>query len=99
MKLCILALFLVPCISYSIEENFEIYSFRSNYREYKIGDVAPEVNFTHGYEIKNWSVRHLPAPKMGTFWSYLDGTYVLLKRSNHKIISAKSSDIFYHKLE
>jgi len=89
----------LPCIAFANDHNFDEHTFRSNYHEYSIGDKAPDINFTKDYNITSWRIRHLPAPKSGTFWSYMDGTYVLLRNSDHKIIDAKSSDIFYRHMK
>lgn len=80
------------------QRNYDLKNFTSNYHKYNIGDIAPDINFTPDYEIKAWRVRHLPMPQAGAFWSYMDGTYVMLRKSDRRIISAKSSDIFYPRM-
>lgn len=92
---CIIA---APFFVYATGNDYDVHSFRANYHTYKIGDVAPDINFTNDYVIDSWAIRHLPAPEANTFWSYMDGTYVLLRKSDHKIIAAKSSDIFYRRM-
>lgn len=76
-------------------DDFDVTSFKSDFKTYKVGDVAPDLFFTHDYIIRGWKVRHLPRPGKGFHWSWMNGTYVLLRESDHVITMAKSADIFY----
>jgi len=77
---------------------WRVSGFISDYHKYHIGDVAPDIYFTPEYNIKQWKIRHLPAPDVGMRWSYMYGTYVLLDEHSHKIVEAYDSDIFYRRM-
>ncbi|ATF95355.1 nickel/cobalt efflux protein RcnB (plasmid) [Cedecea neteri] len=98
-KLTALLFLLMSAVSYAKSSTlYDVDHFRANYHEYRIGDKAPDLLFSAGYNITAWKIRHLPAPSKNTFWSYMEGTYVLVDKHDHKISRAISSDIFYVKM-
>jgi Ni/Co efflux regulator RcnB len=95
----LLILLLTPVAYAQNSVSYDVDHFRANFHSYKIGDTAPDILFSEGYNITKWKIRHLPTPSQGKFWSYMDGTYVLIGYSDHKIARAMSSDIFYLKMK
>ncbi|AFJ46508.1 RcnB family protein [Shimwellia blattae] len=75
--------------------SFELKQTTEDFRVFKPGDVVPDLYLTKPYEITNWSQRHLPAPEADSFWTYMGGDYVLVSRTDKKVLRIMSGDIFY----
>lgn len=76
-------------------QSYELKEFSSDFKMYKIGDIAPEIYRSEPYNIKSWQLRHLPAPQAGSHWTYMGGNYVLITDAEGKILQAMAGDIFY----
>lgn len=76
-------------------QSYELKEFSSDFKMYKIGDIAPDIYRTEPYNIKSWQLRHLPAPQSGSHWTYMGGNYVLITDAEGKILQAMAGDIFY----
>lgn len=76
-------------------QSYELKEFSSDFKMYKIGDIAPDIYRTEPYNIKSWQLRHLPAPQAGSHWTYMGGNYVLITDAEGKILQAMAGDIFY----
>ncbi|WP_413733781.1 RcnB family protein [Sodalis sp. RH21] len=76
-------------------KSYEIQSFYVDSRQFKIGDVVPDVYRTKPYEIAEWNKRNLPAPQENSHWTYMGGNYVLITNDEGKILQAESGDIFF----
>jgi|GEM_PF-56777 Ni/Co efflux regulator RcnB len=72
----------------------DVQSFFIDSREFKIGDIVPDIYRTKPYEIVDWSARHLPPPEVGSHWTYMGGNYVLITDGEGKMLKAESGDIF-----
>ncbi|WP_413742262.1 RcnB family protein [Sodalis sp. RH15] len=75
--------------------SYEIQSFYLDSKQYKIGDIVPDLYRTKPYEIVQWNIRHLPAPEDGSHWTYMGGNYVLITNDEGKILKAETGDIFF----
>ncbi|XBS69324.1 RcnB family protein [Acerihabitans sp. KWT182] len=75
--------------------SYEIQSFYLDSKQYKIGDIVPDLYRTKPYEIVQWNIRNLPAPDEGTHWTYMGGNYVLITNDDGKIMKAETGDIFF----
>ncbi len=76
-------------------DSYEIKEFTSDFREFKIGDIVPDIYRTDPYAISQWQIRHLPAPEADSHWTYMGGNYVLITDAEGKILRAETGDIFY----
>ncbi len=75
--------------------SYEIQTFYVDSKQYKIGDIVPDLYRTKPYEIVQWNIRNLPAPDDGSHWTYMGGNYVLITNDDGKILKAESGDIFF----
>ncbi|WP_241898854.1 MULTISPECIES: RcnB family protein [unclassified Erwinia] len=78
------------------QNNFEVKTFFADYKKFTIGDIVPDLYRSKPYYIKDYKVRHLPAPQSDSHWTYMGGNYVLISDAEGKILRAKAGDIFYH---
>ena len=78
------------------KEPYEVTEFFSDSQRYTIGSEVPEKYRTKTYEITEWQKRHLPAPEADSHWTYMGGNYVLISKTDGKIIKVRSGDIFFH---
>ncbi|WP_213990808.1 RcnB family protein [Sodalis sp. dw_96] len=75
--------------------SYEIQSFYLDSKQYKLGDIVPDLYRTKPYEIVQWNIRNLPAPEEGSHWTYMGGNYVLITNDDGKILKAETGDIFF----
>jgi len=70
-------------------------TFNADFKNFKMGDIVPDIYRTDTYNIKQWQLRHLPAPGPDNHWTYMGGNYVLITNASGKILNALSGDIFF----
>ncbi|TKI06958.1 RcnB family protein [Martelella alba] len=75
--------------------SYELKSFYLDSKQYKIGDIVPDIYRSKPYEIVQWQLRHLPAPDAGSHWTYIAGNYVMITDDIGKILQVQSGDIFF----
>ncbi|QHM73870.1 RcnB family protein [Mixta intestinalis] len=76
-------------------KNYDVNEFFSDAQRYTVGDVVPDKYRSKPYEIVEWQKRHLPAPEIGSHWTYMGGNYVLITDGEGKIMQIKSGEIFF----
>ncbi|MFD1804265.1 RcnB family protein [Mixta tenebrionis] len=76
-------------------KNYDVNEFFSDAQRYSVGDLVPEKYRSKPYEIVEWQKRHLPAPEIGSHWTYMGGNYVLITDGEGKIMQIKSGEIFF----
>ncbi|WP_428944686.1 RcnB family protein [Pantoea sp. FN060301] len=70
-------------------------SFFADFKQFHIGDIAPESYRQPHYKIGEWQKRHLTPPEEGSHWTYMGGDYVLITDAEGKILKVLSGDIIY----
>jgi len=83
-----------PSPSAPAAQPHDLQSFYLDSREFKLGDVVPDLYRTKSYEITDWKTRHLPAPDLDSHWTYMGGNYVLITNADGKILKLEPGNIF-----
>lgn len=78
-------------------QKYEVKTFIADFTHFNIGDTVPAMYRTEEYNIKQWQLRHLPAPDAGSHWTYMGGNYVLIADADGKVLKAYDGEIFYHR--
>ncbi|WP_297198428.1 RcnB family protein [uncultured Pluralibacter sp.] len=78
-------------------QKYEVKTFIADFTHFNIGDTVPAMYRTEEYNIKQWQLRHLPAPDAGSHWTYMGGNYVLITDADGKVLKAYDGEIFYHR--
>ena len=78
-------------------QKYEVKTFLADFTRFNIGDAVPAMYRSAEYNIKQWQLRHLPAPDAGSHWTYMGGNYVLITDTDGKILKAYDGEIFYHR--
>ncbi|XTZ39764.1 RcnB family protein [Salmonella enterica] len=96
LLVCATSAFAVPQVATATgTQTYEVKEFVADFTRFTIGDTVPEMYRSDQYNIKQWQQRNLPAPDVGSHWTYMGGNYVLITDVDGKILKAFSGDIFY----
>lgn len=78
-----------------VKGKYDKTSFFADFKQFHIGDIAPESYRAPHYKIGEWKKRHLTPPEEGCHWTYMGGDYVLITDNEGKILKVLSGDIIY----
>nr|WP_235192642.1 RcnB family protein [Pantoea sp. IMH] len=78
-----------------VKGKYDKTSFFADFKQFHIGDIAPESYRAPHYKIGEWKKRHLTPPEEGSHWTYMGGDYVLITDNEGKILKVLSGDIIY----
>ncbi|MFS2224541.1 RcnB family protein [Pantoea sp. B65] len=87
----------VPTTSVPSSSSYEVQEFSADFVRYKIGDTVPALYRSAKYNIKQWQQRNLPAPDVGSHWTYMGGNYALITDAEGKILKAYDGNIYYRR--